>query len=230
MLHYPNARLLPLTIGVTATLIFLKSVSFGWEAFARQGTSTALPLTTSMSAAAATSSATSQVLPSPLRTAPRLYKSGFDDRSTPEFKTKADWDLLQELRTRRKELDARDSALDLKAEALRAASASLKQQLAELSTMRASLKGLEDARHGREDDAWMGLVKVYEAMRPADAATIFDTLDLHVLLEIVDRMNDRKAAAVLAAMTPERARLATQMLARLRVGRVVSPSDAAHQT
>ena len=57
-------------------------------------------------------------------------------------------------------------------------------------------------------------MKVYESMRPRDAASIFDVLDMHVLLEVLDRMNDRKAAAILAAMQPERARMATQMLAQ----------------
>ena len=226
MLRYPNARLLPLTIGVTATLLSLKTVSFGWDAFARQASSPSLP---SAAAASAPASQPAPSMPSPpSRTAAAPPRDTSDGTRAPSG-TDHEWSLLQDLRTRRHALDAREAALDARAEALDAAKASLKDQLTALSTLQASLKGLEATRHERSDGAWMGLVKVYEAMRPADAAGIFDTLDIHVLLEIVDRMNDRKAAAVLAAMTPERARLATQMLARLRVQRIDQP-DLSHPT
>ena len=54
---------------------------------------------------------------------------------------------------------------------------------------------------------------MYEDMAPKSAANIFNVIDVHVLLHILERMNVRKASAVLAAMDAERAKLATQMLA-----------------
>ncbi len=42
---------------------------------------------------------------------------------------------------------------------------------------------------------------------------------MEVLLEIVDRMGERRAAPILAAMRPERAREVTAELARLRARR-----------
>ncbi len=63
---------------------------------------------------------------------------------------------------------------------------------------------------------WAGLVQTYEAMKPREAAAIFDALDMQVLLQVLDRMQERRAAPVLAAMQPDRARLATQMLAEMR--------------
>ena len=71
------------------------------------------------------------------------------------------------------------------------------------------LEALEAARKEREDASWRGLVKLYETMKPRDAATIFNDLDLPVLLPVLDRMKEAKAAPVLAAMQPERARLVT---------------------
>ena len=62
------------------------------------------------------------------------------------------------------------------------------------------------ARREREDTSWKGLVKVYEAMKPRDAATIFNDLEMPVLLQVVDRMKEAKAAPVLAAMQPDKAR------------------------
>ncbi len=62
-------------------------------------------------------------------------------------------------------------------------------------------------------------MKVYEGMKPRDAATIFNDLDMNVLLGVVDRMKDRKAAPVLAAMQPDKARELTTKLATLRTKR-----------
>jgi flagellar motility protein MotE (MotC chaperone) len=56
-------------------------------------------------------------------------------------------------------------------------------------------------------------------MKPRDAAKIFDDLDTPVLLEVVDRMNERKAAPILAAMQPDRAREITEKLAAMRTKR-----------
>jgi flagellar motility protein MotE (MotC chaperone) len=53
-------------------------------------------------------------------------------------------------------------------------------------------------------------------MRPRDAAAIFDELDLPVLVQILGHMGERKAAPVLGAMKPERARTITAELARHR--------------
>jgi flagellar motility protein MotE (MotC chaperone) len=53
-------------------------------------------------------------------------------------------------------------------------------------------------------------------MRPRDAATIFNDLDEPVLLNVLDRMKDSKAAPVLAAMKPDKARDITAKLAQVR--------------
>ena len=59
----------------------------------------------------------------------------------------------------------------------------------------------------------VSLVKIYEGMKPKDAARIFDTLDLDILVSVVSQMSERKLSPVLAAMNPERARTVTIMLA-----------------
>ena len=79
-------------------------------------------------------------------------------------------------------------------------------RVAELQALQKKLEVLEAARQQREDASWQGLVKLYETMKPRDAATIFNDLDMPVLLQVVDRMKDAKAAPVLAAMQPDKAR------------------------
>ncbi len=123
---------------------------------------------------------------------------------------------LQDLRARRKELDARAAALDEREAILAAAEQRLSDRVKELSALQTKLEGLDKARHERDEANWRGLVKTYEAMRPRDAATIFNDLDGPVLLQVLDRMKEAKAAPILAAMAPERARAVTAQLAQYR--------------
>jgi flagellar motility protein MotE (MotC chaperone) len=135
--------------------------------------------------------------------------------------------ILLALRQRRGQLDARESQVAAR-EALVAASAQrLQARLNELTALQDKLQALEDARHQREAANWSGLVKVYESMKPKDAAGIFDDLDMSVLLPVVDRMKEQKAAAIMAAMDPAKARALTTSIAQSRLGANRLPGDAA---
>ena len=60
------------------------------------------------------------------------------------------------------------------------------------------------------------LVKIYENMKPKDAARIFEELEMATLLPVVERMGERRLAPVMADMNPAKARKITEELARLR--------------
>ena len=60
------------------------------------------------------------------------------------------------------------------------------------------------------------LVKIYEGMKPDEAAAIFNELDMPILLDVIGKMSERKVALVLANMNPKRARDVTQELADKR--------------
>lgn len=138
--------------------------------------------------------------------------------------TPAELQLLQDLRKRRGALDDREHRMDQRNELLQSAELKLQSRLDELTALQQRLEQLDDQRHKRDSANWSGLVKMYEDMKPRDAATIFNVLDVSVLLEVLDRMDERKAAFILAGMLPERARLATQMLAQKRTRQdVVAP-------
>ena len=92
--------------------------------------------------------------------------------------------------------------------------------------MQQRLEALESDRKAHDEANWRGLVKMYETMKPRDAAAIFNDLDLPVLLPVLDRMKETKAASVLAAMQPERARQVTAELAQLRT-RSITPATPA---
>ncbi len=124
--------------------------------------------------------------------------------------------LLQDLKARREALEARDKALGSRDILLKAAERGLADRLDQLAAMQAKLEALEQARRERDEANWRGLVKTYETMRPRDAAAIFNDLDQAVLMQVLDRMKEAKAAPVLAAMQPDRARAATAQLAQWR--------------
>ena len=194
-------RLLPVTIIVIVVLLSAKVVTFAKNAsdalgVAPQPVSTALP-------------------PTPDR--PITFPSPSPAQTSASEVSSAERVLLQDLRGRREQLDAREHALEQRNAVLAAAEARVQSKIDHLAALQSRLDELDRARKQRQDANWTGLVKVYETMKPRDAAAIFDVLDMHVLLEVLDRMNERKAAGVLAAMQPERARLATQMLAQMRL-------------
>lgn len=124
--------------------------------------------------------------------------------------------VLESLRERRGQLERREQALAAREAVLAAAESRLKSRLDEMAALQARLEKLEQSRNEREEAGWRGLVKTYETMRPRDAAAVFDELDMPVLVRIVDRMREAKAAPVLGAMRPDRARLLTAELARHR--------------
>jgi len=124
--------------------------------------------------------------------------------------------VLLELRERRQELEERETTLASRESMLVAAEKKLSARVEELQALQKRLESLDTSHHQQEDAAWQGLVKVYEDMKPRDAAAIFNDLGMPVLLAVVGRMKEAKAAAVLAAMLPEKARDVTTQLAMVR--------------
>ena len=124
--------------------------------------------------------------------------------------------LLRDLRKRRDELDAREAAMRTRQSVLEAAEQKLDQRVGELKVLQAKLEQLDADRRQKEDADWLGLVTLYEKMKPREAARIFDDLEMPVLVRLVDRMKEAKAAAILAAMRPDKARETTTELAALR--------------
>jgi flagellar motility protein MotE (MotC chaperone) len=139
----------------------------------------------------------------------------------------AERQLLQDLRARRTELDTRERLLQQRETVLDAAEHRLTARVAERAALQTRLEDMEKARQEHIEANWAGLVKVYETMKPREAATIFNEMDMPVLLQVMDRMKDAKAALVLGAMQPDRARSITAQLAAMRTHSTAVPPDSA---
>jgi flagellar motility protein MotE (MotC chaperone) len=121
--------------------------------------------------------------------------------------------VLQQLSQRRAALDQRASELDQREIVLQAAEKRMDEKLAKLQDLQKSIAADVHQRNAEEDARLQSLVKIYEAMKPKDAAQIFDQLSMPVLLSVLKRMKELKTAPILAAMDPGRAKAVTTALA-----------------
>jgi flagellar motility protein MotE (MotC chaperone) len=215
-MQFPRPRLLPATIVAMALLLSLKSIGLARAALSGEGETPAAntaPMPPPMAASASAAAATARASVSPPATAAPVEAPVTD----------AERKLLLDLRHRREELAARARDLDQRDAVMAAAEQKLSARVVQLTALQARLEALETEREKHDAANWAGLVHVYETMKPREAAEIFNALDMQVLLGVLDRMADRKAAPILAAMQPDRARLATQLLAETRT-RAVTPA------
>ena len=213
-------RLLPLTIAAMVALFGVKSAILVQAAAEEPASVAGTPSPTQSTQAPATTTRTghTQLVISPTKptTIPALNPPVSDGERA----------ILLDLRRRHEGLDARTHALDEREAEIGAADRRLAGRVKQLAALQARLETLEAGRQQHSAENWAGLVKVYEAMKPREAAVIFDVLDMQVLLQVLDRMQERRAAPVLAAMQPDRARLATQLLAEMRTRAVSLPIAA----
>jgi len=128
----------------------------------------------------------------------------------------AEVELLQQLAERRKELQRREEALDRRQSLLKAAEKRLKADLAELESLKKEIENLLIEYDDQQAKQVKRLVSIYEKMDPEDAARIFEDLEMPVLLKVIDRMNERRTAPILAEMEPTKAQALTLELAKRR--------------
>ena len=122
--------------------------------------------------------------------------------------------IIQSLSTRRKELDARDTNFETTLPLMVAAEQKLDTKIQALNAIKAEVQamlGQVDVKAKAETDR---LVAVYSAMRPREAAAIFNTLSDDVRLPVAAAMRPRGLAAVMAQMPPAKAQELTEKLAR----------------
>lgn len=134
----------------------------------------------------------------------------------PTLLTQAEIELLQQLAERRRVLETREQEMEIRTGLLNAAEGRINKKIEELKVLRETISGLIKTFDSQQDAKLLSLVKIYESMKPKDAAIIFEDLELDILLDVAERMKERKLAPIMAKMAPEKAREMTVELARLR--------------
>ncbi len=130
-----------------------------------------------------------------------------------ETSSAAEIDVLSSLAARRAELDARGRALDMRANVIAATEKRVDDKLAALNKLQAQMTALLGQRDTAQEAQVKALVKTYSAMKPKDAARIFDGLSEDVLIPVAQEMKSDALAPVLAAMSPAAAQKLTVKLA-----------------
>src|SRR3546814_10070057 len=101
---------------------------------------------------------------------------------------------------RRKELDARERAIEQREGLLTAAEHRIDTKIGELKAVRSEIEGLLKKYDEQEEQQITGLVKIYETMKPKDAARISKEIDMDVLHDVLERMTASQTEPVLADM------------------------------
>ena len=190
-----NPRVLPVAIVAVGALLVLKAaglVSSGHFAFG------APPAPTPANAAAAAAAPDAKGYAPP-------QKAG----AAPP----GDLAVLEQLTERRKQLDQRQAELDQREALLSAAEKRLAQRISELQSLEADINQKTQATQAADVAQMKSLAAMYEAMKPADAAHIFDRLDMPVLSSLAKVIKPQKLAAILSLMTAETAQRLTLELA-----------------
>ncbi len=114
-------------------------------------------------------------------------------------------EVMRLLARKEQSLRERESAVDKKEADLRAAQEEIEQRLAALQALRDDLRVQLGDLDAEREARITHLVKMFEAMRPKQAAGILEVTEDSVALEVLERMKKDKAGKVLAGMTPDRA-------------------------
>ena len=125
----------------------------------------------------------------------------------------AELQVLQNLGARRGQLDQREADLSTQLALLAAAEAKLDAKTKVLQGLKNDVQALLAQADGREASEVDRLVKVYEGMKPKDAAARMAILEDSVRLPIAAKMKERSLAAVVGQMPPQDAKKLTEALA-----------------
>ena len=104
----------------------------------------------------------------------------------------------------------------MRTEMLKAAESRIDKKILELKDFQTTIQKLMKTYDEQQTEKMQSLVKIYENMKPKDAARIFEELEMITLLLVVEQMKERKLAPIMAKMSSSKATEITVELARLR--------------
>lgn len=134
--------------------------------------------------------------------------------------------ILERLQERRQELEARAREIDIRENLLKAAEKRIEGKVEEMKAVEARMGAANDQKTEANAAKFKGIVTMYEAMKPKDAAKIFDRLEMSVLIEVASQIAPRKMSDIVGQMQPEAAeRLTVEMARRAGGDKTASAAD-----
>ncbi len=143
---------------------------------------------------------------------PQVISTNFD----PTNLTQSEIETLERLAERREIIEKRERELAVKEGLLQAAEGRIDGKIAQLQDLEQSIESLLAQYDEKKQGEIEQLVNIYGAMKPKDAARIFDSLEMPILVSVVQSMKESKVAPILAAMSPIKATALTEELTTRR--------------
>lgn len=140
------------------------------------------------------------------------YKGAIDIERIPNY-SEQELELLKNLAQRRREIELVNKAMAGKQHILQVTESRIEEKLKEMNDLKAELSKMLDEYKTTNDNRLQNLVKIYETMKPKEAAQILEGLDMPILLQVLSRIKQMRAAPIIAQMNPQKAREITEMLA-----------------
>lgn len=126
----------------------------------------------------------------------------------------AEMEVLKQLADRRDQLDKRGREMDKREALLKVAEQRVDQKIKSLEALRNQLQAMVGQASEAQAAQTENLVKIYETMKPDEAAKIFETLDMPILLKVIQKMKPARTAPIMAKMAPEKAKELTIALTK----------------
>ncbi len=123
--------------------------------------------------------------------------------------------LLKELSKRRDKLDQYERELSEKESLIKSSEEKLESKMTDLKNLQNKVDALLKQLDAKSSLRVKSLAKIYESMKPQEAAKIFDELEMPILLEIMHNMKEIKVAPIIAQMNPSRAKEVSLEFAKL---------------
>jgi flagellar motility protein MotE (MotC chaperone) len=130
-----------------------------------------------------------------------------------ELSSKNQIQTLYHLTARRKEIETREKQLKQKEQKLDLVQQEIASKLKQLFGLQQEIKKTILKIDEQEKARILKLVKIYESMKPKDAARVFNKLDNNLIQQILENMSQKKIALILSEMDSQRVKEATVIFA-----------------
>jgi flagellar motility protein MotE (MotC chaperone) len=124
--------------------------------------------------------------------------------------------LLRSVAEQKDELAARSDRLTDAEAVLAATEVRIGTQVERLSALKREIESLMEQRSALHQEDLKRMVGIYEAMKPKDAARIFSDLDTAIVIDVLDRMPERRSAPIIAELADAKAREVTRLILQRR--------------
>ena len=136
-----------------------------------------------------------------------------EDGGVPGPEERAPDALIEALTARETALDERERALEERAHALDFAAAEVAEQLEALVAAEASLRETLALADGAAQEDLDRLTRMYETMKPKEAAALFETMDPTFAAGFLGQMAPAAAAEIMSGLSPQSAYTISLVLA-----------------